>query len=258
MSRSRSSFIDTHCHLDLYPDVPAAIRQAEAAGVLTVAVTNTPSVYAHLAALVGTATSIRVALGLHPELAHERHGELPLFRELLARTRYVGEVGLDYVTSDDDRRRLQRTVLTAIVAWCSEAGDKVVTVHSRRAADDVVDVFGAFRGIYILHWYSGSLRALRRALSNGAYVSVNPAMVRSERSMALMAHVPKERVLTETDGPFVLVEDRPARPEDVGLAICGLGDLWGVNAEVARGVVYDNFARILRSGGGTDSAPGQG
>ena len=255
MSRPRFTLVDTHCHLDLYPDVPAAIRQAEASGVLTVAVTNTPSVYAHLAGLVGTAGSIRVALGLHPELAHERHRELPLFRELLARTRYIGEVGLDYVTSDVDRRRLQRTVLTAIVAWCSEAGNKVVTVHSRRAADDVVDLFGAFRGTYILHWYSGSVRALRRALSNGAYVSVNPAMVRSKQSMALMGHVPRERVLTETDGPFVSVEDRPARPEDVSLAIRGLGDLWNVNAEVARGLVYDNFVRILRSDGSSDSTP---
>jgi TatD DNase family protein len=184
VSRPPFTLIDTHCHLDLYPDVPAAIRQAEASGVLTVAVTNTPSVYAHLAALVGTVASIRVALGLHPELAHERHGELALFRELLARTRYVGEVGLDYVTSDDDRRRLQRTALTAIVEWCNEAGDKVVTVHSRRAAEDVVDLFGVFRGTYILHWYLGSVRALQRALSNGAYVSVNPAMLRSERSMA--------------------------------------------------------------------------
>lgn len=255
MSPSRSAvLIDTHCHLDLYPDVAEAIRRAETSGVLTLAVTNTPSVYAHLAAMVGKAQNVRVALGLHPELAHERQQELPLFRELMGRTRYIGEVGLDYVTTDDSRRRAQRTVLTTIVQWCSEAGNKVVTVHSRRAADDVVDVFGAFRGTYILHWYSGSIRALRRALDNGAYVSVNPAMARSGRSMAMMAHVPKERALTETDGPFVAVGDRPAQPADVGSAVRGLAALWHVNDDVARGIVYDNFARILRS---TDPPEGE-
>src|SRR6266545_758528 len=159
---SAAPLVDSHCHLDLYPDVPAAIRRIDAAGVLTIAVTNTPSVFEYLTALVGPAKSIHVAIGLHPELAHERDGELPLFHQLLPRTRYVGEVGLDYVTSDRERRDRQRRALTRIVEWCAEAGGKIVTVHSRRAANDVVDVFGAFAGTYILHWYTGSIQSLNR------------------------------------------------------------------------------------------------
>jgi TatD DNase family protein len=241
------SRVDTHCHLDLFPDVAAAIRQTEAAGVLTVAVTNAPSVYSRLVEIVGTSDVIRVALGLHPELAHERQGELPLFHQLIERTKYVGEVGLDYTTPDEAQRRVQRMVLDAIVESCSRTGRKLVTVHSRRAADDVVDAFGVFRGTYILHWYSGSLRALRRALANGAYVSVNPAMVRSESSMKLMSHVPQERILTETDGPFVAIGGRPAQPSDVDHAIQGLARLWEVNDDVAQDVVYNNFSRMLRA-----------
>ncbi len=249
------ALIDTHCHLDLYPDVGAAIRKAEAAEVLTLAVTNTPSVFAHMVAMVGKAQSVRAALGLHPELAHERHRELPLFRELMGKTRYIGEVGLDYVTSDDSRRRVQLAALATIVEWCGEAGNKVVTVHSRRAAEDVVDLFGTFRGTYILHWYSGSVRTLRRALANGAYVSVNPAMARSARSMAVISQVPKERVLTETDGPFVTIGNRPAHPEDVGLAVHRLAELWNVDAHEARAIVYNNLERILRSGEHLDEVP---
>jgi TatD DNase family protein len=241
-----AALVDTHCHLDLYPDPAAAIRKAEAQGVLTIAVTNIPSVYAHLVALVGDAIHVRVALGLHPQLVHERVGELPLFLQLLPRTRYVGEVGLDYVTQDQARRKVQRESLASIVQWCAEAGDKIVTVHSRRATDDVVDVFGAFPGTYILHWYSGSARALNRALAHGAFVSVNPAMVRSDRTMSLLQHVPRERVLTETDGPFVDVNGRPAHPSDVSQAVEGLASLWHVDAQEARAMVYSNFARVLR------------
>lgn len=241
-----AGLVDTHCHLDLYADLASAVRDAQTAGVLTIAVTNTPSVFSHLLGIVGTTTTIRVALGLHPELAHERYSELPLFRTLMARTRFIGEIGLDYVTSDQSRRRRQLEVLTAIVGWCSDAGDKVATVHSRRAAEDLVDVFQGFRGTYILHWYTGSLRTLSRALSNGAYVSVNPAMVRSERTMALIAKVPQERVLTETDGPFVSVGNRPATPSDVVLALRGLSSLWNVEADVARDIVHQNFTRIMQ------------
>lgn len=241
------ALVDTHCHVDLFPDPAAVVRRAEAAGVYTVAVTNTPSVFDHLVRLVGASRFVRVALGLHPELAAERAGELPLFEARAAATRYVGEVGLDYVTTVEAERATQRRVLSAIVARCDAAGDKIVTVHSRRAADDVVDAFGmAFRGTYVLHWYSGSARALRRAVANGGYVSVNPAMARSERAMALVAEVPRERVLTETDGPFVEVGPTPAEPGDVAHAIVGLARLWRVSTDEARATVYANFGAVLR------------
>lgn len=242
--------VDTHCHLDLYPDPRAAVREADAAGVYTVAVTNTPSVFRPLVALTEGAARIRVALGLHPELARRRAAELPLFRELLGETRYVGEIGLDHVTADPADRAAQRRALDMILGWCDAAGDKVLTLHSRRAAEDVVDAVGpAFRGTWILHWYSGSRRTLERALGYGAYVSVNPAMVRSEKGRALLSAVPLERVLTETDGPFV--EAHPgarARPADVRLAVEGLAALWGHGADVAAHRIYATFRAALEQG----------
>jgi TatD DNase family protein len=245
MSRHMPALVDTHCHLDLYTDPVMAITETNAHRVMTIAVTNIPSVFSHLLKMVGDTAHIRVALGLHPELVHERRGELPLFRQLVSRTRYIGEVGLDYVTPDNDRRRLQRESLTSIVEWCAEAANKIVTVHSRRAADDVVDVFGVFSGTFILHWYSGSSKALQRALVNGAYVSVNPAMLQSARTMSLLLQVPRDRVLTETDGPFVAVDRRPARPADVEVAVRGLATLWNVDPQEARAIVYENFVHIL-------------
>ncbi len=239
------ALIDTHCHLDLYSDPAKEIRETEGLGVLTIAVTNTPSVFSRLQEMVGNSVHIRVALGFHPELVPDRVRELPLFQQLLTRTRFVGEVGLDYVTSDPERRRVQRQTLGSIVNWCAAATDKVVTVHSRRAADDVVDIFGAFPGTYILHWYTGTKKALRRALENGAYISVNPAMLRSERSLSLLHEVPKDRVLTETDGPFVDIDGLQARPKDVERIVERLALLWSVESHAARATVYANFSRIL-------------
>lgn len=238
--------VDTHCHVDLYPDPAVVIKGIEQGGVYTIAVTNTPSVFDRLCEIANSARFVRVALGLHPELATERHRELPLFKARLERTRYVGEVGLDYQTIVEADRATQRRVLTTIIECCNTARDKVVTVHSRRAADDVVDAFGEhFNGHYVLHWYSGSARTLRRAIANGAYVSVNPAMAHSERGRSLIAEVPRPRVLSETDGPFVTVGSKPAVPADVESVLVMLAEMWAVDVAEARGIVYNNFSDLL-------------
>ena len=238
--------VDTHCHVDLYPDPVALVREVERRRIYTIAVTNTPSVFPRLCEIVGEARFVRPALGLHPELAVERHRELPQFGQLLPRTRYVGEVGLDYQTTVESERTLQRRLLQRIIEQCDDAGGKVLTVHSRRAAEDVVSAFGdRFRGAYILHWYSGGVKALRRAVANGAYVSFNTAMMQSERGRSLLAEVPRERVLTETDGPFVTVDGVAAEPRHAGTVLEGLARLWGMTAGEAGRAVYDNFASLL-------------
>lgn len=252
MTRSNPAavpLLDTHCHLDLYPDVQSVIRRVRESGAYVIAVTNTPSVFHQLVSLTTDAPRVRVALGLHPELAAQRQAELPLFECLLAETRYVGEVGLDYVTTDRNARATQRRVFERILRACAAAGDKVLTVHSRRAADDVVDCFGAaYPGRWILHWYSGSPRTLNRALGAGACVSVNTAMLRSERGRSLVAGVPPDRILTETDGPFI-DNDRGAQaePADLTATLAALGSLWGVSAREAATRVFANFRALLTS-----------
>ena len=244
---TRTFLVDTHCHVDLYPDPAGLVRDIDRRRVHTIAVTNTPTVYPRLCEIVGASRFVRVALGLHPELAVARHRELAQFSELLTTTRYVGEVGLDYQTTVGAERLTQRRVLGTIIDQCNAAGGKVVTVHSRKAANDIVDAFGeGFRGTYILHWYSGGLRALRRAVANGAYFSMNPAMAQSDRGCALIAEVPRDRVVTETDGPFVTVDDAPAAPHHVAIVIGALSRIWAIDEDEARQIVYRNFSAVLK------------
>jgi TatD DNase family protein len=243
---------DTHCHVDLFPDPAEVVREAETERVYTVAVTTLPSCFGPMERLAADSKFVRPALGLHPELVAERAGELPQFLAALPRTRYVGEVGLDYTTGDESVRSAQRRVLTEVVSACDAAGDKILTVHSRRAAEDLVDIFGAnFRGSYILHWYSGSTRALRRGLANGAYASVNLAMLRSERGRVIVAEVPMDRVLIESDGPFVkraagrrntMVPAGPATARDVAQL---LSKVWGVDLPTSIELLHANFRRLL-------------
>lgn len=220
--------VDAHCHLDLYPDPAAILAACESRGIYTIAVTNAPAAFPACRVLVGTSRYVRAALGLHPELALARELSLARFIALLPQTRYVGEVGLDYATGDAANRAAQRRVFGAVVDACTAAGGKILTVHSRRAVADVLATIGdEIAGRTILHWFTGSPRQAERAITQGCYFSVNPPMASSESGQRLLALLPRERVLTETDGPFVRLGAEPAQPPSVARVLTALARHWG-------------------------------
>lgn len=249
-STEAGRFVDAHCHVDLYKDPAGVVAEAEAAGVYTIAVTNAPSVFRHTAALAKGSRYVRAAVGLHPELVHSHGRQVEQMPPLLSETRYVGEIGLDYTTKDTAVRRSQREVLGKILSWCAGYKNKVLTLHSRRAAADTIEAVGPdYPGGVIMHWFSGSAGELERAARYGMYFSVNTAMVGSHKGQALISRMPVDRVITETDGPFVKNGADPATPRNTQLVIEGLAKLWRVSPDEAKETVFANFRRLLGGGG---------
>jgi TatD DNase family protein len=128
-----------------------------------------------------------MALGLHPQLAHQRISELVLFEQLIPETRYVGEVGLDGTPEFSCYWKDQTLVFARALDLCEQAGGRIISIHSRRATCAVLDQLeskpGA--GTPILHWFSGTLRELDRATNLGCWFSVGPAMLNTEKGRAL-------------------------------------------------------------------------
>lgn len=205
---------DTHFHYDLFTDL-GILDQIEQARIYTIGVTNAPSTFFYTKKAEQGRKYFRAALGLHPELARARSSELPLFRELLPQTRYIGEVGLDKRQSPDFSE--QRRVFSQIIDWGAQSGDKIITVHSRGAEQEVLDIIGEnYPGKIILHWYSGPLRVLEKAIARGCFLSVNWSMTQSNNGKQILAAIPKERILTESDGPFQHIKGQPASPLFIG------------------------------------------
>lgn len=216
----RFEMIDTHCHVDLFPDPKKIVDETVSDHICTIAVTNAPFLFENTQELATRSQLILPALGLHPELVKSHGNQLDQFHRLLPKTRFVGEVGLDYVTNDNSERAEQRRIFESIVDACSIAGNKVLTVHSRRSSSDVLSILkGKQVGAVIFHWYSGSLRDLRLALSAGYYFSLNAAMVRSDRGQRLIRELPLDRILTESDGPFAKCSGKPSTPRSVSIVI---------------------------------------
>lgn len=215
----------------------------------TLAVTTTPKAFRRNVQLASKAEFVRVGLGLHPHLAHERWNELPLFEALLPETRYVGEVGLDasprfYRTMDR-----QTDVFRKILAACAERGDKILSVHSVRTASQILEhvkeLLPETRGKVVLHWFSGSAAEAERATALGCYFSINQAMFRSERTLAVIKKLPLERLLTETDGPFLEVNGRPIGPGDTGEATRLLAETLGIEPAEMRDNIIKNLATLV-------------
>ncbi|KAF0957677.1 Qat anti-phage system TatD family nuclease QatD [Rhodococcus sp. T7] len=239
--------IDFHCHLDLYPNPSEMADEVQRRKVGVLSVTTTPSAWAGTSRLARDRTVIRTALGLHPQLAGERIHELKAFDRYVADTRFIGEVGLDGAPECRSFWSQQTRVFEHILHACSEAGDKVVSVHSRRAATPVLDLLDRFERVRmpILHWFSGSRTELRRAVERDCWFSVGPAMLAGAKGRALVAAMPRERVLLETDGPFAQLRRAALQPWDVAIACQSLSEVWGTDASETGRIISGNESTLL-------------
>ena len=244
-----AGLVDFHCHLDLYPNHAAAVQDAEASGVFTLAVTTTPRAWPRNHELAQRTKHVRAALGLHPQLVAERENEIELWDRYLSETRYVGEVGLDAGPRFFKSLDAQKRVFQHVLQRCAEAGGKIITTHSIRSAKPVLDLVEAHlppeRGKIVLHWFTGTQSEAKRALELGCYFSINAGMLDKERHAAMVQTIPLDRILTETDGPFTRTGERPSQPVDVAIVVEALGRLRGMQAAEMADVIRGNLRALL-------------
>ncbi|MGK7371012.1 MAG: Qat anti-phage system TatD family nuclease QatD [Candidatus Halalkalibacterium sp. M3_1C_030] len=241
-----SSFVDTHFHLDLCENISSIVNSIEKNKIYTIAVTNSPTVFEHTFNVCEDKKYLRPAIGLHPELVYQRYQELDLVKDHIKRTRYVGEVGLDYSTPDSKTKSKQKEVFEQILKCCSSGEKKVLTVHSRKAEKDVVAMIGDnYHSKVILHWYSGNLTILEKAIEYGFYFSFNYQMLNTKKGQKILSKVPVDRILTESDGPFVKVKNEVATPNNIHKTINKIANCLSKSVEETKEIVFKNFRQAI-------------
>lgn len=198
--------IDTHAHLDHEEDPGAVLSRARAAGVeRVVAVGSGLASCAATLELAEREDGVFAALGFHPHQAGEE-SDLGALRELVAHPRAVavGETGLDWFRDYAPRDR-QEALFRAQAALAAEVG-KALVVHTRAADEDTVAVLRDLAGdaTVVLHCFS-SWRLLEPALAHGWYCSFagNVTYPKAGELRAAAAEVPRDRLLAETDSPYL-------------------------------------------------------
>ena len=252
------SLVDHHCHLD-FPDFAAErdaiISRATAAGVTTLVTISTRvkkfDVYREIAEAY---PRVFFSVGTHPHYAHE---ELDVtVAEIVAKSQHpkcvaIGEAGLDYFY-DKSPPVAQRKGLLTHIAAARETGLPLV-IHSRDADDDMGDVLetemakGAFKAV--LHCFTGHMRLAERALALGVYVSASGVITfkKSEDLRAVFATVPLDRLLVETDAPYLApMPHRSKRNEPAYIVHTAttLAELKGVSLDAITTQTTENFYRL--------------
>lgn len=221
-----TGLIDMHVHLDLFDNFESMLARCEREQIRTIAVTTTPRAWPRNRDLTKDKRYIRPALGLHPELVEERGHEVKLLKRYLPEARYVGEVGLDGRRHNKASLPNQTRVLAEVFASCAELGNKILSVHSAGAATEVLNLIERYlvgsSCRVILHWFSGRPRELVRAINLDCYFSVNIQMLRSDAGCRLVEAIPSDRLLTETDGPFVRIGAELHYPWNVNIVVAEL------------------------------------
>ncbi|MFI2859273.1 TatD family hydrolase [Paenibacillus sp. JSM ZJ436] len=238
--------IDTHCHIDLYKSPYIIANENEKKGIPTIAVTNLPSHYALGYSHLKEFKYIRVALGLHPIYA-DKHTptEMNKFIEYAKTTSYIGEIGLDFSSEGISTKTKQLQSLRHVLSHISDR-PRFISLHSRRAESTVLQMLKEFSiQQAVFHWYSGSLSLIKAIVEEGHYFSINPAMIESANGCKIIAKIPRDRMLTETDGPFIKVEGNVVTSRDISLVLKYLSNFWECSYEDAELQVKNNFNKII-------------
>ncbi|MCS6937461.1 MAG: TatD family hydrolase [Candidatus Bipolaricaulota bacterium] len=202
--------VDSHAHLDspqFDADREHVIRRALEANVRIISIaTEMQSSWKTVE--IARKYELRCTVGIHPHQAQQFSGEetLAQLRTLCAAPQVVavGEIGLDYF-KEYAPRATQQKALRAQLALAQEL-NKPVVIHLRDAAEDLLEILGEHRGVRgVVHSFTGDWALAQRLLALGFYLSVN-GIVTFEKSQALreaVAQIPLERLLVETDAPYL-------------------------------------------------------
>jgi len=257
--------IDSHCHLAdeaFANDLDDVVARAEAAGVagaLVILEGGNAAEAAQAERIASRWPSARFSIGVHPHQAHQFADDparaAAVVRDQLAATplaRAVGEIGLDY-HYDFSPRPVQQAVFRAQLRLALDA-DRPIVVHTREADEDTVAILraeggGRIRGV--LHCFTGTDALADAGLGLGLYISF-AGIVTFPKAMALREtarHVPLDRLLTETDSPFLApVPHRGSRnePAHVARVVDALAALHGVAPPELAGRTAANFHTLFR------------
>jgi TatD DNase family protein len=251
--------VDSHCHLD-YPglaeDPAAVIERAEAVGVgLLLTISTRVREFEKIRTLIENHAQVYGSVGTHPNNASEETDVTA--EQLIALSQHpkivaIGEAGLDY-HYDYAKPEDQQNGFRAHIAAARETGLPLI-IHARSADEDMIRILeeetqkGAFPAI--LHCFSSGAGLARRGVELGLYVSFSGILTfkGSHDIRVIAAEVPQDRLLVETDAPFLAPmphRGKPNEPAYVAHTAKTLGEVRGWTLDETARITTDNFRRLF-------------
>ena len=253
-------FVDSHCHLNykgLVEDQAAVLDRARAAGVSTMLnISTRESEWDDVVGVAERHADVWASVGIHPHEA-DAHPDIDTAK-LVGRAQHprivaIGETGLDYYYDKSDREQ-QRTSFRSHIIAARETSLPLI-VHTRDAEDDTAAILtdemsrGAYTGV--IHCFTASDAFARTALDLGLYISISGIVTfkNAKDLQATAATIPQDRLLIETDSPFLAPvphRGKPCEPAFVVDTARFLADLRDVGLDDLAKTTSDNFHALFR------------
>jgi len=251
--------VDSHCHLNykgLVDDLDGVLERARAAGIDRFLTINTRlSEFNDVRAIAERYADVTCTVGVHPHEA-ESAWEVSV-EDIVARTEDplvagIGESGLDYYY-DNAPREAQRESFRKHIAAAQQTGLPLV-VHSREAEDDTAALLreakeqGPLEAV--MHCFTGSRAMMEAMVDLGFYISLSGIVTfKTATDLQETAKaIPPERLLVETDSPFLAPvphRGRPCEPAYVADTARFVADLRGMTADELAALTTENFFRLF-------------
>ena len=204
-------------------------------------------------ALAGRFDHVYAAVGIHPEDCGDFEPEQ--IEELRALARQpkvvaIGEIGLDYYWAENPPREKQKETLRAQMALAQELGLPVI-IHNRDAHADSLEIVKEFPGVRgVFHSFAGSVEMARELLKRGWMLSFNGVITfkNARKAPEVVAAVPLERLMIETDAPFLAPEPYRGKRNDSGyvhLVAEKIAEIKGLTPDEVERVTWDNAMRFF-------------
>jgi TatD DNase family protein len=252
--------VDHHCHLDvpeLAGDRDEIIARAQRAGVgVIVTISMRVRSFDAYRAIAEAHPDVYFSIGTHPHLAHEEL-DIPA-REIAALAAHpkcvaIGEAGLDYFYKNSPPEA-QAAGLRTHIAAARESGLPLV-IHSRNADADTATILeeemakGPFTAV--LHCFTGGAELARRAAALGHYISFSGIITfkKSDALRAIAAEVPLDRLLVETDAPFLAPEPHRGKTNEPAFVVhtaAAMARIRGLTQQEIAAATTENFFRLYR------------
>lgn len=253
-------YIDVHCHLTggEYGDISALLAELEGIGVKKVVTAgfDIPS-STEGAKLAEKYPSVYFTAGFHPtELKKYKDGDLAIIKQLLSHPKCValGEIGLDYHYDDTDKP-LQRRLFASQLEMAAEVGIPV-QIHSRDCAEDMLTFLkeraDLLKNGALLHCYSHSVEMSAEFSGLGIYFSFGGTSTYkgSKRARKSIAAISEERLLTETDSPYLPPASKygtfPNTPASIPEITANMAALKGMEEGEMKDIVWRNAHRLFK------------
>lgn len=243
--------IDIHAHLDLLKkdDLKKLIERAKTGNVKLI-ITNSISLKSCKKNLDISKQYeiVRFAAGLYPEknLKIEDYNEFEKFikqnkKEIIA----LGEIGLD-LFHQKDNFEIQVKIFKKQLDLAKKFNFPVI-VHTRKAEKEVLDILENYKNLkIILHCFSGNFKLVKRANEMGYFFSIPTNIVRSEHFQKIVEELPREKILTETDTPYLSpYKNSKNEPAFIKETIKTISKIWKISKENVEKIISENFMDVF-------------